>query len=68
MHAGCQVYDHLKLQSAAHPIDGNLNGSALTMLSRQGAIFGIINIFGLSGTVFVDQVGAAIWCCCSCRD
>jgi Na+/proline symporter len=59
MPAGHQVYRHLKLQSAAHPIDGNLNGSALTMVSRPGLIFGIINVVGNFGTVFVDQVGSA---------
>jgi hypothetical protein len=53
------VYRNLKVQSAAHPIDGNLNGSALTMVSRSGFIFGIINIVGNFGTVFVDQVGGA---------
>jgi|Transcript_7346 SSS family transporter len=34
---------------------GNEEGSYLTMLSREGLIFGIINIVGNFGTVFVDQ-------------
>ncbi|CAM9212257.1 unnamed protein product [Sphacelaria rigidula] len=37
------------------PVDGNESGSYLTMLSREGFIFGIINIVGNFGTVFVDQ-------------
>ena len=38
-----------------HPVSGNLEGSYLTMISRSGLIFGIINIVGNFGTVFVDQ-------------
>jgi len=37
------------------PIDGNEKGSYLTMLSSGGLIFGIINIVGNFGTVFVDN-------------
>lgn len=37
------------------PVDGNRDGSYLTMLSREGFIFGVINIVGNFGTVFVDQ-------------
>ncbi|CAN0211982.1 unnamed protein product [Ectocarpus sp. 6 AP-2014] len=40
---------------ACGPVDGNEEGSYLTMLSREGFIFGIINIVGNFGTVFVDQ-------------
>ena len=38
------------------PVDGNFKGSYLTMLSSGGLIFGIINIVGNFGTVFVDNV------------
>jgi len=38
-----------------HPVDFNLEGSYITMWSRNGLIFGIINIIGNFGTVFVDQ-------------
>lgn len=38
------------------PIDGNYRGSYLTMLSSGGLVFGIINIIGNFGTVFVDNV------------
>ena len=37
------------------PVDKNQKGSYLTMLSEGGVIFGIINIVGNFGTVFVDQ-------------
>jgi len=36
-------------------VDKNQKGSYLTMLSEGGVIFGIINIVGNFGTVFVDQ-------------
>jgi SSS family transporter len=38
-----------------HPVEFNKEGSYLTMWSRNGLIFGIINIVGNFGTVFVDQ-------------
>jgi SSS family transporter len=40
---------------ACGQIGGNRDGSYLTMLSSQGLMFGIINIVGNFGTVFVDQ-------------
>ena len=36
-------------------VSGNHHGSYLTMLSSDGLMFGIINIIGNFGTVFVDQ-------------
>ncbi len=33
-----------------HPVDGNAGGSYLTMRSKQGAIFFVINIVGNFGT------------------
>ncbi|CAM9717321.1 unnamed protein product [Discosporangium mesarthrocarpum] len=41
--------------TACGRVEGNEQGSYLTMLSREGFIFGIINIVGNFGTVFVDQ-------------
>lgn len=41
---------------ACGPVGGNYKGSYLTMLSSGGLIFGIINIVGNFGTVFVDNV------------
>uniref|UniRef100_A0ACD5U4C8 Uncharacterized protein n=1 Tax=Avena sativa TaxID=4498 RepID=A0ACD5U4C8_AVESA len=37
------------------PVHGNFKGSYLTMLSSGGLVFGIINIVGNFGTVFVDN-------------
>ena len=42
-------------QYACGPVPGNAQGSYLTMLSGDGLMFGIINIVGNFGTVFVDQ-------------
>ncbi|CAN0316081.1 unnamed protein product [Ascophyllum nodosum] len=44
-----------ELELGCGPVDGNEKGSYLTMLSREGFIFGVINIVGNFGTVFVDQ-------------
>jgi Na+/proline symporter len=41
---------------ACGPVQGNNGGSYLTMLSTGGLVFGIINIVGNFGTVFVDNV------------
>lgn len=51
--AGVSFYDSSKY--ACGPVDGNNSGSYLTMLSSGGLMFGIINIVGNFGTVFVDQ-------------
>ena len=40
---------------ACGPVPGNNSGSYLTMLSSGGLMFGIINIIGNFGTVFVDN-------------
>ena len=40
---------------ACGPVEGNNGNSYLTMLSSGGLMFGIINIVGNFGTVFVDQ-------------
>ncbi|KAJ1628064.1 hypothetical protein T492DRAFT_595123 [Pavlovales sp. CCMP2436] len=37
------------------PVPGNRGGSYLTMLSSDGLMFGIINLIGNFGTVFMDQ-------------
>jgi len=44
-----------KKNMACGPVSGNNSGSYLTMLSGDGLMFGIINIVGNFGTVFVDQ-------------
>lgn len=40
---------------ACGPVHGNYRGSYVTMLSSGGAVFGLINIVGNFGTVFVDN-------------
>jgi hypothetical protein len=40
---------------ACGPVPNNNSASYLTMLSADGLMFGIINIVGNFGTVFVDQ-------------
>ncbi|KAH7430306.1 hypothetical protein KP509_09G092700 [Ceratopteris richardii] len=47
--------DRNKLDQACGSVSGNYGGSYLTMLSSGGLIFGIINIIGNFGTVFVDN-------------
>lgn len=51
--AGNSFYEPGKY--ACGPVSGNKNGSYLTMLSGDGLMFGVINIVGNFGTVFVDQ-------------
>jgi len=50
---GTTFYDPDKY--ACGPVPNNNSGSYLTMLSGDGLMFGIINIVGNFGTVFVDQ-------------
>ncbi|CAM4834894.1 unnamed protein product [Rotaria magnacalcarata] len=50
-----KVYDLLVNASRMHPVEGNAQGSYLTMRSTEGAIFFIVNIIGNFGTVFVDN-------------
>jgi Na+/proline symporter len=49
------VYDRLQELSAHSPVEGNAGGSYLTMKSKEGAIFFVINIIGNFGTVFMDN-------------
>jgi SSS family transporter len=48
-------YDDDSPRYACGYVKGNRRGSYLTMLSLDGLIFGVINIIGNFGTVFVDQ-------------
>ena len=45
----------LTAAAAANPVPGNAHGSYLTMRSKNGLIFGVINIIGNFATVFQDQ-------------
>ena len=49
------MYDKLTEAARLHPVEGNAMGAYLTMASLGGLIFGVINIVGNFGTVFVDQ-------------
>ena len=49
------MYEKLTEAARLHPVEGNAMGAYLTMASLGGLIFGIINIVGNFGTVFVDQ-------------
>lgn len=49
------VYDLLVQAADRHPVAGNAGGSYLTMRSKDGAIFFVINIVGNFGTVFLDN-------------
>ncbi len=49
------MFDKLTEAAALNPVEGNAAGAYLTMASLGGLIFGIINIVGNFGTVFVDQ-------------
>ncbi|KAK3201656.1 hypothetical protein GRF29_164g184883 [Pseudopithomyces chartarum] len=50
-----KVYDLLVEVAKKHPVEGNAGGSYLTMRSKEGAIFFVINIVGNFGTVFCDN-------------
>ncbi|PGH14214.1 hypothetical protein AJ79_03187 [Helicocarpus griseus UAMH5409] len=49
-----KVYDLLVEAAQRHPVEGNASGSYLTMRSREGGIFFVINLVGNFGTVFLD--------------
>lgn len=49
------VYDKLKQVAFYAPVKDNREGSYLTMFSRNGFFFGLVNLIGSFGTVFIDQ-------------
>jgi hypothetical protein len=49
------MHELLVEASIAKPVPGNAQGSYLTMRSKNGLIFGVINIIGNFATVFNDQ-------------
>ncbi|MEM2141070.1 MAG: sodium/solute symporter [Nitrososphaera sp.] len=49
------MFDKLAAASALRPVEGNSMGAYLTMASAGALVFGVINIVGNFGTVFVDQ-------------
>lgn len=50
-----RVYDILAELAKTRPLAGNAGGSYLTMKSKDGGIFFVINIIGNFGTVFCDN-------------
>ncbi len=49
------MHSLLAAASAKAPVPGNAHGSYLTMRSKNGLIFGVINVIGNFATVFQDQ-------------
>lgn len=49
------MHDLLVSAAAQTPVPGNHEGSYLTFRSKNGLIFGVINIIGNFATVFNDQ-------------
>ena len=49
------MYEKLTQASILNPVEGNAFGTYLTLASLGALIFGIINIVGNFGTIFVDQ-------------
>jgi len=49
------VWEKLVERAAVAPVSGNAEGSYLTMRSKSGGIFFVINIIGNFGTVFLDN-------------
>jgi Na+/proline symporter len=55
-----RMHDLLTLASTTNPVEGNKAGSYLTMRSKNGLIFGVVNIVGNFATVFMDVSGREI--------
>ena len=67
-----KVYDLLVNASRLYPVEGNAQGSYLTMRCTSGVTFFVINIIGNFGTVFLDngyysKAHCRITGCCSAR-
>jgi urea-proton symporter len=50
-----KMHELLATAAAARPVSGNAHGSYMTMRSKNGLIFGVINVVGNFATVFQDQ-------------
>jgi SSS family transporter len=50
-----RMHDLLAVAAANNPVPGNAHGSYMTMRSKNGLIFGVINVIGNFATVFQDQ-------------
>lgn len=60
------MWENLQEKARVNPIASNMGGSYLTMFSKGGLIFGVINVIGNFGTVFNDQVRLLSTALCSC--
>ncbi|HEX7275709.1 MAG TPA: sodium/solute symporter [Nitrososphaeraceae archaeon] len=49
------MFEKLSNMTISNPVEGNSGGAYLTMASTGALVFGVINIVGNFGTVFVDQ-------------
>ncbi|KAI0295683.1 urea transporter [Russula brevipes] len=50
-----KMHELLTAAAAKNPVPGNAHGSYITMRSKNGLIFGVINVVGNFATVFQDQ-------------
>jgi len=50
-----KMHELLTIAAAKNPVPGNAHGSYITMRSKNGLIFGVINVIGNFATVFQDQ-------------
>jgi len=50
-----KMHELLTAAAAKAPVSGNAHGSYITMRSKNGLIFGVINVIGNFATVFQDQ-------------
>ncbi|GAD98264.1 hypothetical protein AN7373.2 [Paecilomyces variotii No. 5] len=50
-----EMYELLKEAAIKRPVEGNTDGSYLTLKSNYGLIFGVIQLCSGMGTVFLDQ-------------
>lgn len=50
-----RMWELLQEAAARNPVEGNAEGSYLTLRSISGLIFGIVNLVGNFSTVFADQ-------------
>jgi SSS family transporter len=50
-----KMHELLTAAAASRPVSGNAHGSYITMRSKDGLIFGVINVVGNFATVFQDQ-------------
>ncbi|THW20594.1 solute symporter family transporter [Aureobasidium pullulans] len=50
-----EMYELLKKAAVQRPVEGNVDGSYMTLKSNYALIFGVIQLCSGSGTVFLDQ-------------